>query len=121
MTSPSPQLTTNRASRGFDFRRRTFQKTSLRSNALPFAVVRKHQAPNPDLRFFLFLSRSASQTINYNFLLLLCTCHFDYALVSLLNVLDIDAPGVPLQQFRVGLLDLGEELLDSREHYYGNV
>lgn len=71
--------------------------------------------------FFLFLSRSASQTINYNFLLLLCTCHFDYALVSLLNVLDIDAPGVPLQQFRVGLLDLGEELLDSREHYYGNV
>ena len=53
--------------------------------------------------------------------LLLCTYHFDYALIGLLNMLYIDAPGVRLQQFRVGLLDLGEELLDSREHYYGNV
>ena len=51
----------------------------------------------------------------------LCTCHFDYALVRLLNVLDIDAPGIPLQQLRVGLLDLREELLDSREHYDGNL
>jgi hypothetical protein len=54
------------------------------------------------------LSGSASSMIIYR------TCHFDHAPVRLLDVLDIDAPRIHLRWFRVGLLDLREELSDSR-------
>ena len=45
------------------------------------------------------------------------TCHLYDAFVCFFDVLHVDAPWVSVQQFRVGLLELGQELLNACEHY----